>query len=234
MVRYVGGPLPPSLCVLQIHVRNSIMTQQMLIADAIVISRAFFIFYLKNPAAFNDDFWCRFLNCFVFGFSVLLEVASFQMPGRNTLYVYICSGKNPLQDQGIPIKNQTFRTILILFTILCHAIVILRIHIYKGKILADAGGQVQVQDKKLNLADLIANAFLTILVSLIFLLIIQINSIPVKDFNCYPNYYFEYLLRMGCPNMLALAMILLYFYRNPKLWSDLRQKSANILNINPN
>jgi hypothetical protein len=100
--------------------------------------------------------------------------------------------------------------------------------------LADAGGQVQVQDKKLNLADLIANAFLTILVSLIFLLIIQINSIPVKDFNCYPNYYFEYLLRMGCPNMLALAMILLYFYRNPKLWSDLRQKSANILNINPN
>jgi hypothetical protein len=69
MVRYVGGPLPSSLCVLQLHVRNAILTQLMLILDAIVLSRATFIFCLKNPAAFNDDFWCRFgttsICCFV-------------------------------------------------------------------------------------------------------------------------------------------------------------------------
>jgi hypothetical protein len=206
--------------------------QLMLIMDTIVIIRAFFIFYLKNPAAFNDDFWCRFINCFIFGFSVLLEVASFQMPGRNTLYVYICSGKNPLQDQDTPIKNQNVRTFLILFTILCHAIIILRICVYKQKTLAEAGGQAQVQDQKLNLSDLTANAFLIFIIFLVFLLIIRVNLTAVKDLNYYPNYYFEYLLRMVCPNILALAMVISFFYQNPKLRSDLRQKSANILNIN--
>jgi hypothetical protein len=206
----------------------------MLIMDTIVIIRAFFIFYLKNPLAFDDDFWCRFINCFIFGFSVLLEAASFQMPGRNTLYFYICSGKNPLQDQDIPIKNPNIRTFLLLFTILCHVIIILRIHFYKRKTLAEAGGQAQLPDKKLNLADLTANAILTFLMFLIFLLVVQVNLIAVKDFNCYPSYFFEYLLRMVCPNVLGLAMVLVYLYRHPKLRSDLRQKLANILNINLN
>jgi hypothetical protein len=231
MVRYVGGPLPSSFCVLQLHVRKAFFIQLMLIMDAIVISRAVFIFYLKNPAAFNDDFWSRFLNCFIFGFSVLHEVASFQMPGRITAYYYICTGKSPLQDMDIPIKNTAFRDTLIIFTILSHVMVIVRIHIYKRKILGEAGGQALGQSKKFNLPVLTANAFLAFLMTLMMLLVLQVNLISLRDFNCYPNYYLEYLLRMVCPHVVIVVMIVLYICQYPKLRLDLWQKFASILKI---
>jgi hypothetical protein len=81
------------------------------------------------------------------------------------------------------------------------------------------------------LADLAANAFLAFLIFVAFLLVILVNRIAVKEFNCHPNYLFEYLLRMVCPNVLALAMLLLYVYRHPKLRSNLMQTFANILNF---
>jgi hypothetical protein len=232
MVRYVGGPLPSTFCVLQLHVRKAFFIQLMLIMDAIVISRAVFIFYLKNPAAFNDDFWSRFLNCFIFGFSVLHEVASFQMPGRITAYYYICTGKSPLQDMDIPIKNTAFRDTLIMFTILSHVIVIVRIHIYKRKqLLGEAGGQALVQCKKFSLALLSANAFLAFLMMLVLILVEKINLISLKDLNYYPNYSFEYLLRMACPIVFSVAMVLLYMYQCPKFKLYLKQKLASNLNF---
>jgi hypothetical protein len=92
----------------------------------------------------------RFINCFVLAFSVLLEVASYRLPGRNSLYFYVCSGKNPLRDQDVPIKNPYFSTTLILFTFLCHVTVILKIRIYKRKILPHDVGQGSILQKSIS------------------------------------------------------------------------------------
>jgi hypothetical protein len=47
--------------------RRSIMNGSILILDAMASLRYLLIFKLKNPAAFNDDFWAFFINIWITG-----------------------------------------------------------------------------------------------------------------------------------------------------------------------
>ena len=70
-LRYMHGPLPEFICTAQITLKNSIYAQILLFLNGILISKYIFIFWLKNPAAFNDDFWSLFVNIWVVSFSIL-------------------------------------------------------------------------------------------------------------------------------------------------------------------
>ena len=58
MIRYIYGPLGKILCGFQNIFKSSIFCMIILNADAIQIARYIYIFKLKNPVAFHDDFWC--------------------------------------------------------------------------------------------------------------------------------------------------------------------------------
>ena len=45
--------------------RNALAIKVILHLDSIVIIRYIFIFLLKNPMNFKDDFWCLFINLWV-------------------------------------------------------------------------------------------------------------------------------------------------------------------------
>ena len=59
---YIFGHMPLNLCLLHAIIKKAIVTQVLLMLDAIIIGRYILIFWLKNPAAFNDDFWSRFVR----------------------------------------------------------------------------------------------------------------------------------------------------------------------------
>jgi heme/copper-type cytochrome/quinol oxidase subunit 2 len=159
----------------------------------------------------------RFLNCFIFGFSVLLEVVSFHIPGRNTLYFYICSGKNPVLDQDIPVKGNTHLKVLLLFTVVVHAVLILKIRHFKKRAPVSQPTNSIRLDKKLELVNFTINACLIFLCVTAFLLIDKLNQLKVIEFNCYPNYLYEYTWRFVCPHVFGITMILLHFYKHPNL-----------------
>ena len=134
MFRYVVGPLPQFLCIVELYLKNAIFTQQMLLIIGIIITRYLFIFWLKNPVAFQDDFWNLFLNIWIIGYSLITQGISFLMPGRYTLYFYICTGKNPLPFEKIPLKSGLHLQILSLVMFLSHIFVSLKTYNYKQKI----------------------------------------------------------------------------------------------------
>jgi hypothetical protein len=43
--------------------------------DAIVVTRYVFIFRLKNPASFDDEFWCCFITVWIYAASVTMAIA---------------------------------------------------------------------------------------------------------------------------------------------------------------
>ena len=53
MFLYIYGPLPVPFCSIHLMNKKAIVTQLLLFFDAIVIARYAFIFWLKNPAAFQ-------------------------------------------------------------------------------------------------------------------------------------------------------------------------------------
>jgi hypothetical protein len=45
------------------------------------------------------------INVWVMAYSIITQLIYFRLPGRNTLYFYICSGKDPTADEDTPTKS---------------------------------------------------------------------------------------------------------------------------------
>ena len=75
------GPFPTLLCNLQLVIKNGLAIQLLLTFDTISILRYIFIFWLKNPYSFCDDFWTTFLNLWMFSFSLISQIVFVILPG---------------------------------------------------------------------------------------------------------------------------------------------------------
>ena len=224
MVRYIYGPLPAGLCLFNLHLRFAIFTQQMLFMDGIILTRYVFIFCLRNPFAFNDDFWYLVINIWIVAFSFMNQVVMALMPGRSTLYFYICSGRSPLKDQDIPAKVGLAQQLLTVVSILLHIYVLIKIHLYNKKVTITQTFRstfAKMSIFKNSLSDLTTCFCTTILGSVVVIFTWKANQVPVKDFNCYPNYLYEYFFRMMWPIIFGFTLVLLYYFRNEKLRSTI-------------
>jgi hypothetical protein len=66
-----------------------------LFCDAVTSARFLFIFHLKNPARFHDDFWHLFINTWIVGFGVISQFVFVYLPGVQPISFYICAGIDP-------------------------------------------------------------------------------------------------------------------------------------------
>jgi hypothetical protein len=62
---YLCLQFPKQFCFIYLTLRNAMIMQIFLLLDIIAIARYIFIFWLKNPLSFQDDFWSFYINCWV-------------------------------------------------------------------------------------------------------------------------------------------------------------------------
>ena len=107
----------------------------MIFGDAIMVSRFIFIFILKNPSAFQDDFWSLFGNIWLLSFCWIGQMVSEVMLGCENINVNICSGKNITisDDCKLVTRNDRFNGTIAIFSIVLHIFVLLKIQIFKLK-----------------------------------------------------------------------------------------------------
>jgi hypothetical protein len=94
-IRYIYGPLSKSLCFFIRVVKSTIFFQMFLYLDLIVLSRYLYIFHLKNPAGFADDFWALFFNLWVAMVSLLVKRSYHFVSIQHTMTYYFCCGLDP-------------------------------------------------------------------------------------------------------------------------------------------
>jgi hypothetical protein len=95
VTRYTFGPLNETVCLIHLTLKNAIHMQTILFIDIIAFVRYLFMFWLKNTFGFQDEFWSRFVNIWVFGFSTISQFSFVFLPGRQPLNFYLCTGKDP-------------------------------------------------------------------------------------------------------------------------------------------
>ena len=122
------GPLPELGCYLGELLRKHLTTQFFLFLNAITITRYVYIFCLKNPAAFKDDFWYALINTWVVLFSCLFEFTRTVLPGRQGIGFYACTGQDPTKDMKLRVR---FSGVVEISSILIHAFVYTKISILK-------------------------------------------------------------------------------------------------------
>jgi len=95
ILRYITGPLPNWFCFWHYVLKSTIAMQEILYFDIIALLRYLFIFSLRNPATFQDEFWNCFINILVVSLSFLSQVIFAYLPGRQPLTYYFCTGQIP-------------------------------------------------------------------------------------------------------------------------------------------
>ena len=87
--------LPEHLCLFARILKSSIFIEILLFFDLMILSRYLYIFWLKNPAGFQDDFWSAFLNILVKVFSFIFMAVWHLLANHQSLGYYICCGSSP-------------------------------------------------------------------------------------------------------------------------------------------
>jgi hypothetical protein len=100
IARILSGPFHQTFCFWHYILRRALLTQLILVADAITLIRYLFIFWLQNPGAFNDEFWNLFINLWTIGMSFILQFTKSYLPHPKIYQYNLCIGHPPDQFEN--------------------------------------------------------------------------------------------------------------------------------------
>jgi len=221
--RFTYGPLPESLCFLQLFARNSLVFTITLLLNAISIWRFVFIFCLKNPAAFRDNFWFLYSSLVIHLFSILYWGTCHFVAAYQPVVFYICTGQNSEEAIKHPFKG--YGTIEV-FSFVVNTFIYIKIYFHKQKISPEPhtyGFSMKVLSmSEMDKANLVNYFFVFSCLSFLsttFMTVAKVNSIPAKDFNMYPNYLWSYYRSLVVPTLSSIFVIIWFYSKK-----NLRQK----------
>ena len=239
LARYLFGPMPKFFCMLQFIMKNATSLQILLFFDGIIFARYAYIFYLKNPAGFQDEFWNRFLNLWVFGFSFISQAAFVYLPGRQPLNYYICIGKITDLEMAAPLKINRIMGLSGVLTFFAHLVIGIKIHKFKQKV-APFIKNAEFRERKYDFLRNIENQSLTDLTTMacnimasstIVILLGKMYSIKATEVNIYPNYIYVYMLHLVSPLLCCISLCVLYYARNAAMRKTMLREVKGFLHL---
>jgi hypothetical protein len=128
-IRFMFGPLPKMFCFFKTIVRSAYVSQILMYYDTIAVAKYIFIFWLTNPAAFQDEFWIRFVNIWIKGASLIFNFVWFTKAEHQIINYYICSGLDPTEDFKKDLKVYGVPEIV---SMLINLAIFIRIQVFKN------------------------------------------------------------------------------------------------------
>ena len=106
------GPLNLEVCTVFLVYKSALILNTVILLIFITLVKYVYIFVLTNPAGINSEIWCWFINMFSVGFSLLEQSVFFFLPGRQSTFIYVCSGIDHSTIKGHHKVNFIFLSIL--------------------------------------------------------------------------------------------------------------------------
>lgn len=217
LLRCIRGPFSLTNCYLQLFFRNVYLAQQLISLNSVLLSRYIFIFYLKNPLAFQDEFWSLFVNIWIRLSTFIFHLALFQLPGIEASFLSICSGTKPDVDKK-KIMNSLNVNLLVPFTIINHIVVLLRIHFYKRKtIRVEQMTTRYPENSATNLYDVTTSVAMAGLFLLTGSFIVLSNKLTMEDYMQTKWFIFNHFFFLCWPPVFFTIIGLLYYLKHEEL-----------------
>ena len=207
IVRFTYGPLPELFCSIRVIFATAFGWMFILYIDVILIVRYIFIFWLKNPSAFCDDFWCYFIGIWIHGFSLISLFVWHLLAKFQTMGYYICTGQNIAKNrQNFPKAYG----VLEIISIILHVIIYLKIRFYKKK------QQNVVSSNKKSLFTYFFNILgIAFFCSVIFTMK-KVETSSVEQLITFPNYILFYFLHLVSTSIF-IFIVIVSFFKNSNL-----------------
>ena len=127
------GPLGKGFCYMLGLIKYCGFIHIVLLLTFLTIIRYLYVFVVKNPAGFNNDIWCLFINLFSVLLSILSQLTFLILPGRQMVYFNICAGINISITSVESGKRNYVIFCLILISIFCYTFTYVKIKLLERK-----------------------------------------------------------------------------------------------------
>ena len=220
IIREMFGPMSKVFCTMKSIARPMYISQTLLYLDAMAITRYLFIFVLKNPAAFKDDFWIRFINIWIKSASLIGNLVWWLKSEREALNYFICTGQDPTLAFKKPLKVYGF---IESASMIIHLLIFIRINIFKRAIMAN---QVDVQNclfksqfldriNALSLKTFVVNVAGVSVFALLLISSVNMSMIKPEELFNYKNFvHIHYLISIPAP---AVIYLFIYYMQHQDL-----------------
>jgi len=209
--RSIVGPLPAWVCCIHVVLLTSIVWMFLLGLDAIALTRYLFIFWLKNPMAFSDDFWIAFIRVWITAVSVFTLGTWHAIADFNVIGFYSCSGHDfTIARQFFPKDYGVVEKL----SVLLHLFIYLRIYFYKKTLKTSNVDNIRLgKDSLYNIG---FNFSTVLIIASLVITLKNIEKTPTEMLIQYPHYLQIYYIMFVIPSIFILTL-LLSFYRNKEL-----------------
>jgi len=235
--RYIFGPMSVTACRLNYFIKHALTVQGMMFLNCIIISRYIFIFWLKNPAAFQDEFWSPFVNVWVILFSIFSQIVFEWMLGKDTLNHHICTGLSPPLLNIRKFEYNRFNAYFVPLSLLLHIVLMVKIKIFKNQSrkVKDIHprsklAELLLMDKQ-SLTDLTTNILIVICAAMATYLSLAVTYNEITNFNDYPFYLLEYYYKMIRPPLFVNLVVVIYYIRHKELTQSFIRELKFLLNL---
>ena len=220
-IRFVSGPGPKLLCWIHLVIKNYFVTKFLLVQTGIIIARYACIFWLKNPSAFNDEFWCYFINVWINLCSFILHFALAYSPGRQHVGYHICIGGNPAWDYLEQPKFNYIHHVIGVAGLAAHIPMSIRIYWFKHKrknIVSDlvnaTKNSVLMTIEKNSLSNFGSITLSMVCSAILGYLFSLYSNLAAGDLNNYPNYLLVYWIQLINGPLTIILVLALCYARN--------------------
>ena len=236
MIRFMNGPQPIWLCFIKQILRSAIFTQILFILDAIAIAKYIYVFCLKNPAGFQDSFWCVFTGIWITVAGSVSQTAWHMLALRQPINYYICSGLDPTKD--FKVKFEIYGVVEIV-SIILHIVVHVRVHLYKEKKTTPMSIYNEPFQKMIKFDGETLPVFITNVINILVLgvstiIMVKISTVPPEYFNVFPIDVYVMCSIFFLPALAGILCIVMYFCNHKPLRRDVMAKLIDMIEVNLN
>ena len=220
--RFLVGPMPYEFCLIHSIIKSAIVTQVLLIYNAISLYRYILVFWIKNPGVFKDLFWTVFTNIWVTLFSILSQLTQHFLQGSYSLNIFICNGVDPGTERQIP---NYVNIVIIVLGMIIHGLISVRISKFNRQDTRESVFQIEVP----SLADFYTNASVSFVFSLPAVLQVVTTILPSQDLNTFPYDLCLYGLQIFCPSLIGMVSLVLFYKRHHHLRNTVKRNFFNFV-----
>ncbi len=234
-IRFAAGPLPSWVCFGQFVAKKIVVMDFIMLLNASTLFRYIFVLWLKNPAAFNDDFWHIFINMWVVSFSFVYQIPRAIIPSNQLLEYKICTGENPTSILPIP---PLIKPYIELSGIFLQVFVYIKISLFKRKRKTKVEPVSQaklwkntfISDiEKTSIAGFISNSISFFLIGLGAALAILRTFQDCLDFQTSLKYLMFYFLDLVLPFLSCLCVVVAYYRKKSNMLKTIFEEFKEFL-----
>jgi hypothetical protein len=228
---FLFAPMSKLSCSAFAFVRLTIASNILTLLNFIVFSKYIFIFWMKNPGSVHDDFWTVFISIWTFGFSSIFSLTKIFLSRKEMILYYVCVNLDPVMDNNLQARVND--QIEILFCILLHLAITLRVQIFKFKKAnsstmappISAITQMYLKNvEKITLADFVTNSVLAFWVGSLAVLQNMLEKLSLDEINTSYYSFFVFGFMYYANSFSCLAISGVYLCRHSHMRGKLKKE----------